>query len=227
MELPERPASARSSSREHRGSSSEHRKAQERTISQFAPSAASLHDDAEINAGGGSSNRNRHLDATKSSPGYANGSAREWDKRSSRLQGTSSSRSGGEVDDFGGPPHHATGGGSASWSQHSTSYINGSGVPGTDGDGLMPPPRFNGYVNESASRRMEVDETDIETIETGMAEACRLKREADNEENVEAKCTKYLKVGLFFLTLNIHNCYIIINQQKLSLFFLNQWVKNE
>lgn len=137
IELPERPASARSASRERRpssgsgswrnsGGSSEHRKAQERTISQFAPPSS---------------------------------------------------------DEY---PNHAS-----NSQQLSTSCSGESAV-----DGLMPPPRGNGYVHDRRGYDMLLAPPPPaeEDIEAGMNEACRLKREADNEENVEAKCTKYLKV---------------------------------
>ena len=64
---------------------------------------------------------------------------------------------------------------------HPTSYMNG--------EGLMPPPRINGYVGGDA-RRID-DEVEIEEIQD---EARKLKREADSEDNMEIKCTKYLKV---------------------------------
>ena len=137
IELPERPASARSASRERRpssssgswrnsGGSSEHRKAQERTISQFAPPSS---------------------------------------------------------DEY---PNHAS-----NSQQLSTSCSGDNAV-----DGLMPPPRGNGYVHDRRGYDMLLAPPPPaeEDIEAGMNEACRLKREADNEENVEAKCTKYLKV---------------------------------
>jgi hypothetical protein len=227
MELPERPASARSSSRERYGSGgggssgwrggSEHRKAQERTISQFAPP-----DDSDTMTGG--SERKRHIIGGdgNSSPGYAAGGSREWDKpAAARLHQGATSHS-GDIDDYSNHANAAVGGGGSGGLplQHSTSYGGGAG-----GDGLMPPPRH--YINDNSTRRMDavlppaavppVEESDIQS---GMNEACNLKREADNEENVEAKCTKYLKAFLMFCHSAMrtekegdpHNAFNIYNQ---------------
>jgi len=155
-DLPERPASARtidSLSRDRRssggslswrngsGGGSDHRKAQERTISQ---------------------------EKRQSSPG----GYYEWEKRARLQEQDYHDESQSAADAV--VVHH-----------HPTSYMNG--------EGLMPPPRINGYVGGDA-RRID-DEVEIEEIQD---DARKLKREADSEENMEIKCTKYLKAILLF-----------------------------
>ena len=69
----------------------------------------------------------------------------------------------------------------------------------------MPPPHQRGSSSSGAfgygggggggdHRRLPPPHEDDLDINEIQLEACKLKREADNEDNVEAKCTKYLKV---------------------------------